>query len=192
MKVHTSSAAHCVVLLSLLTGGLYSSAQTCYTSDDMDAATRTALQTTATRYFDMVSRGSTAALQQASIPAVASSFAGIENTIKENQGELGGAHATVRSVYQLKAEGTAPLERAEFLCGVFNGPQAANAADIVIPNLPPGTYALTILDIPTQKSSYNLTFVLQQQGTDWKLGGFFLHPEQVAGHDANWFLQKAR
>jgi len=92
----------------------------------------------------------------------------------------------------LKAEGSAPLERADFLCGVFNGPQAAKSAEFVIPNLPPGAYGVVMLDFQTQKDPYTLSLILQQQGTDWKLGGFFLHPNRLLGHDANWFLEKAR
>ena len=37
-----------------------------------------------------------------------------------------------------------------------------------------------------------VSFVLQQQGADWKIGGFYVHASQVAGHDADWFADKAR
>src|SRR6266852_297404 len=93
----------------------------------------------------------------------------------------------------LKAAGTAPLPRAEFLCGVFdaNG-QTADSAEFIIPNLPPGSYAVITLDVTTQKAPYTLSLVLQQQGSDWKVGGFFLRSTQVGGHDSNWFLDRAR
>ncbi|MBV9183127.1 MAG: hypothetical protein JO356_17630 [Acidobacteria bacterium] len=171
-----------------------SSAQTtCFTSEDMDAATRSALTATASRYFDMVAKGDTASLKQNSSAAVASNFAGIENTIHENQANLTGAHATARAPFLLKAEGSAPLPKGEFLCGIFgaNG-QTSNSAEFVIPNLPPGSYGIVTLDVPTAKSGYTVSFVLQQQGSDWKVGGFFLRPTQIAGHDSNWFLERAR
>ncbi len=83
--------------------------------------------------------------------------------------------------------------KAEFLCGLFNATgQTANSAEFVIPNLPPGNYGIETVDLNTQKSPYTISFVLQQQGTDWKLGGFFLRPSQIAGHDSNWFLERAR
>ena len=168
-------------------------AQTCFTSDDMDAPTRSALQATATKYGDMVIRGDAASLKQNSIPSVANDFAWIENTIKDNQANLAGAHTTPRPPFLLKAQGTAPLPKAEFLCGVFTGNgQTANSAEFVIPNLPPGNYGILTLDVGTQKAPYTISFVLQQQGTDWKLGGFFLRPSQIAGHDSNWFLTRAR
>jgi hypothetical protein len=159
----------------------------------MDAASRTALQAAGNKYFDMVARGDAASVKQNSIAAVANNFGGIENTIKENQANFVGAHATARPPFLLKAEGTAPIEKAEFLCGLFdaNG-QTKNSAEFIIPNLPPGTYAIQTLDVPTQKLGYTLSFVLQQQGTDWKIGGFYLLPASIAGHDSAWFLDKAR
>jgi hypothetical protein len=166
--------------------------QTCVTADDMDASTRAALQAAANRYFDMVARGDAAALKQSSIPSVANDFSAIEQTIKDHQADLAGSHAVVRPPFLLKAEGAAPLPRAEFLCGIFdaNG-QTANSAEFIIPNLPPGNYAIVILDVATQKTPYTLSFVLQQDGTEWKVGGFFLRPAQIGGHDSKWFLDRA-
>ena len=34
--------------------------------------------------------------------------------------------------------------------------------------------------------------ILQQAGTDWKLGGLYIKAAQVAGHDSDWFLARAR
>ena len=167
--------------------------QTCFTADDMDAPTHAALQSAANRYFDMVARGDAASLKQNSIPSVANDFSAIESTIKDSQPDLAGSHAVVRPSFQLKAEGTAPLPRAEFLCGIFdaNG-QTATSAEFIIPNLPPGNYAIVILDVRTQKNLYTLSLVLQQVETGWKVGGFFLRPAQIAGHDSKWFLDRAR
>src|SRR5258708_39395924 len=151
----------------------------------MDAATRTSIQATANKFFDMVTRGDSASLKQNSIPGVASDFGWIEGTIKDNQPNLAGAHATPRAPFLLKAEGTAPPPKAEFLCGIFGaGGQTQNSAEFIIPNLPPGSYGVVILDV-TAKAPYTMSFVLQQQGTDWKLAGFFLRPTQIAGHDSN-------
>jgi hypothetical protein len=191
MKMFRFSAA--ALLISSLLLGVSAFAQTCFTSEDMDAATRSALQAAGQRYFQMVQRGDTAALKQGSIPAVANDFSAIENTVKEHQADLAGAQATARDPYELKVEGTAPIARAEFLCGVFgaNG-QTKNSAEFIIPNLPPGTYGVVILDVSGAKSSDTLAFVLEQQGADWKIGGFFLRPTQILGHDSNWFLERAR
>lgn len=169
------------------------SAQTCLTTSDMDEATRSALVTTAQRFDDMAARGDAASLRQNAIPSLAANFSGIENAVHDNQANLAGTHASPRPPFMLKAEGTAPLERAEFLCGVFGSQgQTRDSAVFVIPNLPPGNYAITILDVASPQGAYTVSFVLQQQGNDWKLGGFYAKPAQIAGHDGTWFADRAR
>lgn len=168
-------------------------AQTCLTSGDMDTATRTALETAGRRYFDMVARGDVASLRQNAIPNLANDFSGVESAVKDNQATLAGAQATPRPVYELQEQGTAPAARAEFFCGVFgaNG-QTANSSVFVIPNLAAGNYGIVILDAPSNKGALTVSFVLQQMGADWKIGGLYIRPAQIAGHDSNWYLQKAR
>jgi hypothetical protein len=183
-----SGAFVCCLALSAI-----ASAQTCYTADDMDAPTRTALDNAAKRYFAMVAQGDSASLKQNAIPALASDFSGIENAVKDNQANLSGAQATPRAPFLLKAEGTAPLARAEFLCGVFgpNG-QTANSAEFVITNLSPGNYAISTVDASSPKGSFTVSFVLEQQGAEWKVGGLYIKNREIAGHDGNWFLDRAR
>ena len=168
-------------------------AQSCLSAADMDPSVRKALESTAQRYFEMSERGDTAALKQNSIPLIAANFGGVETAIKDNHEAFSGAHATVRPPFLLTADGTEPIARAEFLCGVF-GPsgQTSQSAVFVLPNLPPGKYAVTILDVSGGKEPRTLTMVLQQVGTDWKLAGYFAKSPQVDGHDAAWFAQRAR
>ena len=191
-RVRLSCWAQLLVALLISTG--FACAQTCYTASDMDEPTRAALVSAAQRYFDMAARADAAGLKQNAIASLASDFSGIEGAVKDNQAALsGGAQATARSPFLLKNEGNAPLQRAEFLCGVFgpNG-QTANSAEFVIPNLPPGDYGLVTLDVTSPKGARTVSFVLQQQGRDWKLGGFYVEDTQIAGHDADWFADKAR
>ena len=159
----------------------------------MDPAVRTALETTAKRYFDLAAHGDSATLQQDSIAAVSSNFGGIEAAVKENQAAFTGAHATVRPPFVLTAEGSAPQEHAEFLCGVFGkSGQTADSAVFMLHNLPPGKYGVVILDAQGGQDARTLTMILQQVGTDWKLAGFFARPSKVNGHDGTWFAQRAR
>lgn len=182
-----------LLLGAMLTFSKAAQAQTCLTTEDMDPATKTALLTTGQRFFDMAAKGDSATLRQNAIPSLAADFSGIETAIKDNQPNLSNAKATPRLPFLLKAEGTAPLDRAEFLCGVFgpNG-QTATSSEFVIPNLPPGNYAIVILDVAPAKGAYTVSFVLQQSGTDWKLGGFYAKSTQIAGHDGDWFVSRAR
>lgn len=168
-------------------------AQSCQTANEIDAANKTAIQTTAQRYFDMASKGDAASLRQNAIPSLASDFAGIEGTIKEHQANLTGAQATLKSYFLLDASGPAPIPNAEFYCGVFGKTgQTANSAAFYLNNLPPAKYAVALLDATSSAGRTMFSEVLQQVGTDWKLGGLYIKPAQVAGHDSEWFLARAR
>ncbi|MGA8541645.1 MAG: hypothetical protein WB566_19235 [Terriglobales bacterium] len=168
-------------------------AQTCQSAADMDASVRNALEAAANRYFEMSARDDTAGLKQNSIAAVAASFTGIEAAVKDNQGALTGAKATVRPPFLLVADSPQPLPRAEFLCGVFGKTgQTRDSAVFVLNNLPPGKYGVTILDTTGGKTPMTLTLILEQAGAEWKLAGFFPRSPQAAGHDAAWFLLHAR
>jgi len=180
------------VLALILCAG-FAHAQTCLTAGDMDEPTRAALVNTAKRYFEMAARGDSAALRQNSIASVASDFSGIETVVKNNQSNFSGAQAAPRSPFLLKAEGTAPFERAEFLCGVFGkSGQTADSAVFVLPNLSPGNYAVVTLDVSADKHPCTVSFVLQQESKDWKVGGLYVKEIQIVGHDANWFAERAR
>jgi hypothetical protein len=187
--------AHWLVALIFITSWSSSSshAQSCVTADDMDAAVKSALINTAKSYFDMAAHGDSAALRQNSIPSLAADFSGIETAVNDHKADFSGAQVTPRPPFLLQAEGSAPVERAEFLCGVFgsNG-QTANSAEFVIPNLPPGQYGVVILDVSTVKQPYTVAFVLQREGTGWKLGGFFVRDAEIAGHDGTWYAAQAR
>ena len=168
-------------------------AQTCQSAADMEAPVRTALETGARRYFEMAARGNSAALQENAIPSLAASFGGIEAAVKENQPAFAASQTTVRPPFLLAADGTQPLARAEFLCGVFGSHgQTQNSAVFVLNNLPPGKYAVAVVDAKGEHDARTLTMILQQMGTDWKLAGFFVRSTQVSGHDATWFVQRAR
>ncbi len=189
--VYSMAGAAFAFFLCIFSG--IASAQTCYMSDDMDAATRTALSNAGNRYFGMMAKGDSVSLRQNAIPGLASDFSNIETAVEDNQPNFAAGQATARPPFELKAEGAAALARAEFLCGVFgaNG-QTSNSAEFIIPNLPPGNYGVVIEDVSTAKGPYSVTFVLQQLGTDWKLGGLYVKSGQVAGHDGKWYADQAR
>jgi hypothetical protein len=168
-------------------------AQSCQTFGEVEPAVKTAITTAAQRYFDMAGKGDVASLRQNAIPSLASDFAGIEATVKDNQPSLSGAQATLKSAFLLDASGSAPIPNAEFYCGVFgkNG-QTANSAAFYLNNLPNGKYSVVLFDAVSAKGRTMFSEVLQQTGTDWKLAGLYIKPAQISGHDSNWFLARAR
>jgi len=168
-------------------------AQNCRTSDEIDTVVRSALIAAAQHDFDLVAQGDAASLRQNAIASAAADFGSIETTVKDSQAALAGVQNKPRPPFLLEAEGTAPLERAEFYCGVFGkSGQTRDSAVFLLNNLPPGKYGVVVLDTASAKGAYAVSFILQQQGSDWKLGGLYIKPTQTAGHDSDWFVARAR
>ncbi|MCI0348356.1 MAG: hypothetical protein L0Z53_02935 [Acidobacteriales bacterium] len=166
--------------------------ETCSDVRDMDGPTRSSMENAALQMFGALSRGDVAAMRQNAIPSLASNFTGVEAAINANKPAMAAGQASVRATYLLEAGGTATLERAEFLCGVWGTTEFVSFS---IPNLPPGRYGVVIHDVKTTGAPYLVTFILQQDppGVQWKLAGF-PPPKQAAiqGRDAQWFFVKAR
>ncbi len=167
-------------------------AETCKEAEEIDPATRSAIESTAKNFLGLSITGDVAGLRTASVPSLAASFGGVEQAVFDNKDGLTGP-STLRKTYLLDVSGTAPVARAEFFCGVFgaNG-NTPNSAGFVLPNLSPGRYAVVIIDVHGPKGPYMLSEILQQVGGAWKLAGYYAKPAQVAGHDADWYAQKAR
>lgn len=177
-----------VLLLSTICVSTIGLAEECKMGPEMDAGTKSAIEAAGQKYYKAAASGNVAELQQNAIPAIASDFGGIQSAITENKDNLGSS-ATVRSSYQLDAPGAAPIARAEFFCGIIN---SANYVAFAIPNLPPGNYAVVILDPQGGKSAVTVTFVLQQSGAQWKIGGVYIRPAAIAGHDSQWYVSQAQ
>jgi hypothetical protein len=179
-----------LTVLVLLAGSAL--AESCLSASDMDAATRNALIGSSTRYFDMTARGDVASLRQNSIPSLAGDFSGIEGTVKENQAALAGSKGSPRPPFLLEAQGTAPIPHAEFFCGVFGARgQTKDSAAFSINGLAPGKYGVVILDASSPKGAYTVSLILQQVGSDWKIGGLYIKAGQTGGHDSAWFITRA-
>lgn len=168
-------------------------AENCLTASDLDDATRTALTTAALRDFGLVVKADAAGLRQSAIPSVANDFSGIEAKVKENQSALAGGKAIARPPFLLVADGTDPIPRAEFFCGVFvrNG-QTRDSAAFSLNDLAPGKYGVVILDAASSKGSFTVSLILLQQGSEWKLWNLYIKAEQFTGHDSDWFAARAR
>ena len=164
-------------------------AETCTAGSEMDATTKSSIDSAAHQMFQQMQQGDVFSLKQNAIPALSSNFGSIEQAVVNNKPLYSTANLMIKNEYVLDATaGTAPIARAEFLCGVWGQPDFTT---FVLPNLPPGKYAVVISDL-SGKTPSALSLVLQQQGTAWKLAGFYPQPPPIAGHDGNWFLQQAR
>ncbi len=163
-------------------------AEECKMEGDLDASTKSAMESAAQRYYQAAASGNTATLQQNAIPAIASDFSGIQNAVNENKDNLG-TSATVRGTYELDAPGNTTIGRAEFYCGIMNSPSYVAFG---IPNLPPGTYGLVILQPSGGKNPVTVSFVLQLVSGQWKIGGMYIRATAISGHDSQWYLTQAQ
>ena len=186
------TARMCLVLLLALGIGPRMAAEQCANATEMDAASRSAIERAALQLFDGLSKNNAAAVQQNSIASLAANFAGLQNAMAQNQPVLTGAQATVRTTYLLDTGSSGTIEHAEFLCGIWGTPHFVSFA---IPNLPAGKYGLVIEDVQSSKGPYYLSLILQQEQPSgaWKLAGWPPPaPAELQGHDAPWYLTKAR
>ena len=185
--------AVCAISILLGVATCRASAQSCQTSGDLDDATKSAITSSALHYFDLAAKGDADAMRQSAIPSLASDFSSIEATIKDHQADLSGAQAGARSVFVLQTEGSAPAAHTEFYCGVFGkSGQTSSSAVFYLDNLAPAKYAVAILDVTSPKGKLSFSPILEQAGTEWKLGGLYVKSAQIAGHDSDWFIAQAR
>src|SRR5882757_3342507 len=87
-----------LVLLALV---WQAKAESCSTSTEMDAATKSSLQTTGAQWFNYVAQGNAQALLSVSIPDIASNASGMNSLLQEHKASLTGASASPRNVYLL-------------------------------------------------------------------------------------------
>ncbi len=183
-----------IFLFAAITSSQRAWGQTCETGDELEAAKRSGIESAVNQYFQMARQGNVTALQQAAAP----SFTEIGNTVGDNKDAFSGA-PTVRSVYEL--DNTAPPAngafsgppkndgRAEFFCGIFN---SQDRVGFVFPSLPAGVYAVVIEDTKTDKGTFSVSWILQQSGSKWNIGGLIVKATTIGSHDGNWFAQQAR
>jgi hypothetical protein len=182
-----------LVLSTLAAWPLRAAGQICQTAGELDDPTRSAITAAGLHDFDLAAKGDVASLRQGAIPSLAAAFDKAEAVIKNHQQDFAAAHASVKSMFLLEADGSAPLPQAEFDCGVFgkNG-QTSGSAVFSMGNLPPGKYAVVLLDATSPKARTSFSVILQQAGSDWKLADLYVEPSAVAGHDSEWFAGRAR
>lgn len=163
-------------------------AEECRMASEIEPVAKSSMESAAQRYYQAMASGNTSALQQNSIPSVANDFGGIQAVVTENKDNFGSS-ARIRDAYQLDAPGNAPISRAEFYCGIMN---SSNYVAFAIPNLPPGNYGLVMMDPQGGKNPVTISFVLQKSGADWRIGGLYIRPTAIAGHDSQWYVSQAQ
>ena len=165
-------------------------AQQCTTQSQMQPAERDTLAQAATAFAKLVQSNDTAALKQQTIPQVAQDFGGIAEAVSSTAPHLQGATLQPSTLWLLDASKNSAAQDTQFFCNL-NRSQAETS--FAIPALPPGRYALTIVDATRGSAPWQLAMLLRQSAPgSWQLAGFFPRATTAAGHDGLWYWSDAR
>jgi len=194
---------HALLALALLSTTLTASAaETCTTQSGLGEADRNTIAAAAHDLAAKVQANDSAALRTQSVGELAKDFSALQNLVGNTAPKLTAGIPTVEQIYLLDAstlklnpDGSAP--DAEFFCSLN---RTTMEAEFVIPALPPGKYAFTIVTIAPPSGAakplpWRLSFLMRQApGTagKWLLAGFYPKPMTAAGHDGLWYWTQAR
>jgi hypothetical protein len=125
-----------------------------------------------------------------SAPEIASNFDSTVFVVHQTSTAIANDTLRVTQLYRLDASSRKPDDAAEadFGCPLSG---STDEVDFAIPGLPPGVYAFAIVEAVGDRT-WLLPILLEQQGTAWKMAGFYPHARSVGGHDGLWYWTTAR
>jgi hypothetical protein len=172
-------------------------AATCTTQGEMNAQDRETLASAGQQLTIAVIQQDFTALQSTLLPAVAQQWEGIRGVIEQGAPLVKGGQVQLNALYQLDATALTSPSDTQFFCSNSNG---SLTVTISMRSLPPGKYALILAYVMGSSSpgaaspsvSAQLAFILGLDGNAWKIGGIFLRPGMLDGHDGVWYWQRAR
>jgi len=179
-------------------------AETCTTQSGLAPTERDAIADATRNLAAKVQSNDAAGLRAASVAELAKDFGALQYLVGQTAPKLTGEVVTVDQVYLLDAsnlkrnpDGSAP--DAEFFCSLN---RSTMEAEFVIPALPPGKYAFTMVTLAPASAAaspapWRLSFLMRQEPPDpaqgkWLLAGFYPKPITAAGHDGLWYWTQAR
>jgi len=180
------------VAFAMISAAIPAWAQSCQIGGEIPAPVRTAIEGAARKTLDQARVADLGAIGASLAPAVKARLDSIVSAVKDNTAVFAGANRRQMRVSFLLDTGEDPSAEGRFYCGLFgtNGFTGASA-EFDIPGIAAGKYAIIIQDLTDNKSAHALTTIFQDVG-GWKLAGFYVRPETVAGYDGLWFLDRAR
>ena len=166
-------------------------AQICTTQAKMASDTRTALANEALLLGSAVKAGDANGVKAATVAEYASNFAPIEHAVDTTSEKLKGDTLRVTQVYLLDASTrkAGDTSDTEFTCPLKD---TTSETDFSFSSLPPGVYGFAMVEAAGGDRSWLLSFLLLQQGSGWKMAGFYPHPRTAVGKDGLWYWTAAR
>lgn len=162
----------------------------CTTQSAMTADMRQSLSDAALGLAAAIKANDTERVRSMSSSEIASNFDSTVFVIHQASSAIANATLRVTQLYRLDASTRKPNDPAEanFGCALSG---STNEVDFSIPGLPPGVYAFAIVDADGDRP-WMLPILLVQQGTAWKMAGFYPHARSAAGRDGLWYWTTAR
>ena len=163
---------------------------TCTTQSAMTGDARQSLTDTAIAIASAIKSSDTERVRSMSAPEIASNFDSTVFVIQQTSSAIANDTLRVTQLYRLDASGRKvgdPAE-ADFGCALAG---TGDEVDFSIPGLPPGVYAFVIVEAVGDRP-WLLPILLEQQGSAWKMAGFYPHARTAAGHDGLWYWTTAR
>ncbi|HXS11186.1 MAG TPA: hypothetical protein VN734_00665 [Acidobacteriaceae bacterium] len=156
----------------------------------MTAEMRQSLADVALAIATAIKANDTERVRSMSAPEIASNFDSTVFVIHQTSTATANDTLRVTQLYRLDASARKPGDatEADFGCALSG---STDEVDFSIPGLPPGIYAFAIVEAAGDRP-WLLPILLEQQGTAWKMAGFYPHPRTASGHDGLWYWTTAR
>lgn len=165
-------------------------AQTCTTQATLPADARQSIANAAMALGSAVETNATSRVEAMAIAELTSNFAPTAYVVSNTATKIAGDTLRVTQMYQLDASARKPgdTSEADFGCALIG---TSDETDFAIPGLPSGVYAFVMVEASGERP-WLLAFLLQRQGSEWKMAGFYPHARSAAGHDGLWYWTTAR
>lgn len=151
---------------------------------------RQSLTDTALALASAVKANDSARVQAMSAPDIAANFSPTAFIVHSTSAAIASDTLRVTDLYRLDASARKPgdTSEADFSCALTG---TTAEVDFGIPGLPPGVYAFVIVEADGPRP-WLLPLLFEQQGSAWKMAGFYPHARTAAGHDGLWYWTTAR
>jgi hypothetical protein len=162
----------------------------CTTQAMMTADARQSLADAALGLASAIKAGDTTRVQSMSAADIASKFDVTSYIVHTTASAIAGDTLRVTQLYRLDASArrAGDTSEADFGCALSG---SADEVDFAIPGLPPGIYGFAMVEAEGQRP-WLLSLLFEQQGSAWKMAGFYPHARSAAGHDGLWYWTTAR
>jgi hypothetical protein len=171
----------------------HSWAVSCTTQGELQPPDRQALTSMGAKMALGVLNQDYGTLQAALLPAEASEWSGIHDSVELGAPLVKGGQMQLRNVYLLDASAQTTTADTQFFCSNASG---SLTVTMNMRSLPPGRYAVILADAAGASLAGQLGIVLAWDTTGatpaWKLAGLTVRQGVFDGHDGVWYWTRAR